>query len=92
MVYVIRNFVDSVVLFLADATPIPEPLPVPEPIDPNRVSPGMLGLLAILVLAAAAALIFVFMRGSLKKINYNEDDTIDESKPLDEYRPPSDDY
>lgn len=87
----VRGFVDRVGM-MADSTPIPEPLPVPETIDPNRVSPGMLGLLAVLVLAAAAALIYVFLRGSLKKIDFNEDDTLDESKPLDNYRPPVDDY
>lgn len=92
MVYVIRNFVDSCVLFLANATPIPEPIPVPEPIDPNRVSPGMLGLLAVVVLAAAAVLIYVFLRGSLKKINYDEDATLDESKPLADFKPTDDDY
>lgn len=88
----VRSLVDQAAFFVADATPIPEPLPVPETIDPNRVSPGMLGLLAVLVLAAAAALIYVFLRGSLRKIDFNEEDTIDESKPLDDYRPPSDDY
>ncbi len=88
----VRGVVDRATVFVADATPIPEPVPVPEPIDPNRVSPGMLGLLAVLVLAAAAALIYVFLRGSLSKVDFNEDDTLDESKPLDDYRPPADDY
>lgn len=51
----------------------------------------MLGLLAVVVLAIAAIAIYYFLRGSLSKINYNEDDTLIESKPLDEFRPPEDD-
>ena len=96
MVYVIRDFFDSglnaVVLFLADASPLPTAVPAPAPIDPERVSPGMLGLYAVLFLAAAAALIYVFLRGSLRKIDYDEDATLDESKPLDEHRPTDDGY
>lgn len=92
MVYVIRDFVDSFVVSLSAATPVPAPVEVPEQIDPNRVSPGMLGLIVIIVLGIAAALIYYFLRGSLNKINYDEDATIDQSKPLDEYLPKDDSY
>ena len=48
---------------------IPSPLPEEPPIDPNLISPGLLGLAAFLFLIVAVALLFRSMRKQLGKVN-----------------------
>jgi len=48
---------------------IPSPLPEEPPIDPNLISPGLLGLAAFLFLIIAVALLFRSMRKQLGKVN-----------------------
>lgn len=48
---------------------IPSPLPEEPPIDPNLISPGLLGLAAFLFLIIAVALLFRSMRHQLGKVN-----------------------
>ncbi len=48
---------------------IPSPLPEEPPIDPNLISPGLLGLAAFVLLIVAAALLFRSMRNQLRKVS-----------------------
>lgn len=50
---------------------IPSPLPEEPPIDPNLISPGLLGLAAFVLLIIAVALLFRSMRHQLKKVDPN---------------------
>jgi hypothetical protein len=46
------------------------PSPVPEPIDPARVTPGVLGFLAILFLAVSVFLLWRSMNKQIKRIQF----------------------
>ena len=48
---------------------IPSPLPEEPPIDPNLISPGLLGLAAFVFLIVAVFLLFRSMRKQLSKVN-----------------------
>ncbi|MGV1035993.1 MAG: hypothetical protein ACOYD0_03060 [Candidatus Nanopelagicales bacterium] len=56
---------------LADVVATPSPTTPPQ-IDPDRVSPGGLGFLAIVVLAIAAVVIFFSMRKQLGRVDFEE--------------------
>jgi hypothetical protein len=46
------------------------PSPVPEPIDPARVTPGVLGFLAILFMAVAVFFLWRSMNKQIKRIQF----------------------
>jgi hypothetical protein len=46
------------------------PSPAPEPIDPARVTPGVLGFLAILFLAVSVFLLWRSMNKQIRKIEF----------------------
>jgi hypothetical protein len=46
------------------------PSPVPEPIDPARVTPGVLGFLAIIFLAVSVFLLWRSMNKQIRKIEF----------------------
>jgi hypothetical protein len=51
---------------LADATPSPSP--TAPPIDPSRVTPGLLGLISFLFLVVAVVLLYRSMQKQIKKV------------------------
>lgn len=54
---------------LANATPLPSPLPEEPPIDPSRVTPGMLGLVSFVFLIIAMVLLYRSMRKQISKVD-----------------------
>lgn len=52
-----------------DGTPSPSPSPVEPPIDPARVTPGILGLLSMLFLVIAVVLLYRSMRKQMAKVD-----------------------
>lgn len=52
--------------------PSPMPSPVELAVDPNRVTPGLLGFLALVVLIVAVVLLYFSMRKQLGRINFEE--------------------
>ncbi len=57
---------------LLAATPSPVPSPTVADIDPDRVSPGMLGLVFFLLLAVALFFLWRSMNHQLKKVDFSE--------------------
>lgn len=47
----------------------PSPLPTEPPIDPQRVTPGLLGLLSFLFLIVAVVLLYLSMRKQMRKVD-----------------------
>lgn len=66
-----NSLLSSVTSLLADVVATPSPTTAPQ-IDPDRVSPGGLGFLPIVVLAIAAVVIFFSMRKQLRKVDFEE--------------------
>ncbi len=62
----------SAALLVATA-PTPSPSPTPVLIDPTRVTPGVLGLAALVFLAIAVFVIWKSMNKQLKRIDFDED-------------------
>lgn len=58
------------VLWLTES-PNPSPLPEQPPIDPERVTPGLLGLLSFLFLVVAVYLLWRSMRKQMGKVDPN---------------------
>jgi len=56
---------------LLNETPLPSPLPEEPPIDPSRVTPGMLALISFVFLVVAVVLLFRSMRKQLSKVDPN---------------------
>ena len=56
----------------------PSPLPDEPPIDPSRVTPGLLGLVAFLFLIVAVAFLYRSLRKQLKRV---DDDLPDAGTP-----------
>ena len=54
---------------LAEESPLPSPLPSEPPIDPSRVTPGLLALVSVLFLATAIVLLSRSMRKQMAKVN-----------------------
>lgn len=78
---------------LAAADPSPTPAEPAKYIDPETVTPGVLGLVIFLFLAAATVLLWLSMNRQLKKITFDDDaagpdDATDGSEPV--VRLPSD--
>jgi len=66
-----NSLLSTITSLLADVVATPSPTTPPQ-IDPDRVSPGGLGFLAIVVLAIAAVVIFFSMRKQLSRVNFEE--------------------
>lgn len=62
-------------LLAAAASPSPSPSATVPEIDPDRVSPGILGLLAVVFLAVAVVFIWKSMNTQLKAIDFDESTT-----------------
>ena len=62
-------------LWLLAASVTPSPSSTEPSIDPDRVSPGVLGFLAVVFLAAAMFVIWKSMNKQLKGIDFDENDT-----------------
>ena len=67
---VVTSLALAAVLRLAD-TPSPSPSPVEPPIDPERVTPGILGLVSFLFLVIAVFLLYKSMRKQMSKVDPN---------------------
>lgn len=62
-------------LLAAAASPSPSPSSTAPAIDPDRVSPGILGLLAVLFLVVAMVFIWKSMNTQLKAVDFDESTT-----------------
>lgn len=54
---------------LLNETPLPSPLPEEPPIDPSRVTPGMLGLVSFVFLVIAVVLLYRSLRKQISKVD-----------------------
>jgi hypothetical protein len=63
------NVTSLLALVLANETPLPSPLPEEPPIDPSRVTPGMLGLASFVFLVIAIVLLYRSMRKQMSKVD-----------------------
>lgn len=52
-----------------EETPLPGPLPEEPPIDPSRVTPGLLGFIAFAFLVIAIVLLYRSMRKQMAKVD-----------------------
>lgn len=52
-----------------EETPLPSPLPEEPPIDPSRVTPGLLGFISFAFLVIAVVLLYRSMRKQMAKVN-----------------------
>ena len=58
------------VLFVEES-PLPSPLPEEPPIDPSRVTPGLLALICFVFLVIAIVLLYRSMRKQIAKVDPN---------------------
>lgn len=56
-------------VLLLTQTPVPSPLPDEPPIDPSRITPGLLGLASFLFLVIAVVLLYRSMRKQMSKVD-----------------------
>jgi len=56
---------------LLEESPLPSPLPEEPPIDPSRVTPGLLGLISFIFLVVAIVLLYRSMRKQMAKVDPN---------------------
>lgn len=54
---------------LLEETPLPSPLPEEPPIDPSRVTPGLLGFISFAFLVIAVVLLYRSMRKQMAKVD-----------------------
>ena len=54
---------------MMDESPLPSPLPSEPPIDPSRVTPGVLALISVSFLLIAIVLLYRSMRKQISKVN-----------------------
>jgi hypothetical protein len=66
-------------------TPSPIPTPIDLAVDPNRVTPGLLGFVFFVLLIAAVALLYFSMRKQLSRIKFEEDALPAGVRPLPHY-------
>ena len=52
-----------------DESPLPSPLPSEPPIDPSRVTPGVLALISVSFLLIAIVLLYRSMRKQISKVD-----------------------
>jgi hypothetical protein len=79
--------VTDVVLRLLVATPAPSPTRTG--LDPNSVSPGVVGFLATFVLVLASILLFVNMARRLRRLRFREEQAERARREDDSPPPPS---
>ena len=65
---VIGTLTLSAIAWLQES-PSPSPTPVEPPIDPARVTPGLLGLVSVLFLGIAVVLLYRSMRKQMGKVD-----------------------
>lgn len=65
---------NTLMLLAASVSPSPSSTTVPE-IDPDRVSPGFLGLLAVLFMAVAVFVIWKSLNKQIKRVDFDESTT-----------------
>ena len=58
-------------VLLLTESPVPSPLPEEPPIDPSRVTPGILGFLSFMFLVVAVFLLYRSMRKQMSKVDPN---------------------
>lgn len=63
------GIVNGLASLLLTQTPIPSPLPDEPPIDPSRITPGLLGLASFLFLIVAVVLLYRSMRKQMSKVD-----------------------
>lgn len=56
-------------VLLLTESPVPSPLPEEPPIDPSRVTPGILGFLSFMFLVVAVFLLYRSMRKQMSKVD-----------------------
>ena len=54
---------------LLEESPLPSPLPEEPPIDPSRVTPGMLGFISFVFLVVAVVLLYRSMRKQMSRVD-----------------------
>jgi hypothetical protein len=54
---------------LLEESPLPSPLPAEPPIDPSRVTPGLLALISVVFLVIAIVLLYRSMRKQIAKVD-----------------------
>jgi len=59
----------SLAVMLLEESPLPSPLPTEPPIDPSRVTPGLLALISVLFLVVAIVLLYRSMRKQISKVD-----------------------
>lgn len=62
-------------LLAASVSPSPSPSSTAPAIDPDRVSPGFLGLLAVLFMAVAVFVIWKSLNKQIKRVDFDESTT-----------------
>jgi predicted lipid-binding transport protein (Tim44 family) len=65
--------------------PTPLPTPIDVAVDPNRVTPGVLGFLALLALIGAVVFLYFSMRKQLSRIDFDDDALPGGVRPLPKY-------
>jgi hypothetical protein len=73
-------------VLLASRAPSPSPSPA---VDPDRVTPGYLGFLAVLFMAGAVVLLIRSMNKQMKRVDFDEAAT-DRKKPKPQPAPSGD--
>lgn len=58
-------------VLLLEETPLPSPLPEEPPIDPSRVTPGLLALISLVFLIIAIVLLYRSMRKQIARVDPN---------------------
>lgn len=56
-------------VLLLEESPLPSPLPEEPPIDPSRVTPGLLALISFVFLVIAIVLLYRSMRKQISKVD-----------------------
>ena len=63
----------------------PSPTPTGLEVDPQRVTPGLLGFLAFVILVIAVVILYFSLRKQLRKVNFDESALPAGVKPLPKY-------
>jgi len=58
-------------VLLLEESPLPSPLPEEPPIDPSRVTPGLLALISFVFLVIAIVLLYRSMRKQISRVDPN---------------------
>lgn len=63
------DVITALAALVLDESPLPSPLPTEPPIDPSRVTPGLLALVSVVFLLIAIVLLYRSMRKQISKVN-----------------------